>query len=801
MARFKAEDYIQELLGQTNFLPSDTLIDDREIPQAKNCIEFFHEEKFIGNMIPTKLFPRQVEIFIKLFAEYCPRCTDLEYFLGDNPKNPISNHISVNESLDKMFDKIQLLEYGVCPKCGVRKSELYLNNEIDPHTELCLLLGQRSGKSASTSMTESYTLHGFLKTPNLQRTYNLLPSSPFVIPLVAMSFEKAKLLLYNALYEYLTKGNWFKQYHEFIADQQATLGIKEDLCTVKDTFARYRHKNILIAPFGPDKRKLRGNTSISAACLTGDTLINTDKGQFTLRQLTTQNYKSFKIFSDGYMVDILNVKYTGYKECLEITLENNVSIKATLDHPFLRGKIKDSLVQAKDLKIGSCLWYTPYDGLFLPYKVKIKTIRNIGFQNVFNITINSKSHIYAANGILQHNCDEIGWMIGGSENGIKFNADEIYAAINNSLMTAKEAYLKLLAQGYDNLPAPINCNLSSPSSKKDKICRLYEDSKHDRFMYGAHLATWEVNPNLPLDGPTMQALKNKNEKDFWRDFGAVPPNSSSAFFASPEIFKDVYHGVNICKIKKLHHFLRDQEFTYGKLVIPKTETSKPNRILGLDAGFKSNSFAFSIAHIKEEQGKRIPVFDALVEIIPDDQAPLNYSKIYEEVIKPMIEQLNIKLVCTDRWQNLKILSDIENDKKLKCITKQYSVKYSDFLDFRQAVYDNLIEIPKPELSNPEDIERAGNDSYPYGFEDKPVSHFIFQALTVVDMMGKTVTKGEGTTDDIFRSAVLAYSIIMKEDYKKLFAGKIINNNSRAVGAIPGGRTGSSSICAIPSFRR
>ena len=45
MARFKAEDYIQELLGQTNFLPSDTLIDDREIPQAKNCIEFFHDEK------------------------------------------------------------------------------------------------------------------------------------------------------------------------------------------------------------------------------------------------------------------------------------------------------------------------------------------------------------------------------------------------------------------------------------------------------------------------------------------------------------------------------------------------------------------------------------------------------------------------------------------------------------------------------------------------------------------------------------------------------------------------------------
>lgn len=667
MTKFNAEDYITELLGQANYLPPDTQIDDREILEAKNCIEFFHDNKFLGNMLPTGLFPRQAEIFIKLFAEYCPHCTDKDYFFGSNASKGISDKIAVNEPLDKLLDRVQLLEYGVCPKCGASKSQMYLTGELDPHTELTLLLGQRAGKSASTSMVESYTIHKFLKVPNLQRTYNLLPSSPFIIPLVAMSFEKAKLLLYNALYEYLTKGNWFKQYHEFIADQQAKLGIKEELCTIKDTFARYRHKNILIAPFGPDKRKLRGNTSISAAC------------------------------------------------------------------------------------------------------------------------------------------DEIGWMIGGTSDGIKFNADEIYASINNSLMTAKEAYLKLLEKGYNNLPSPINCNLSSPSSKKDKICRLFEDSKHDRFMYGAHLATWEVNPNLPFDGPTMQALRKKNEREFWRDFGAVPPNSSSAFFSSPELFEETYQGTNICKIKKLHHLLRDQEFTYGKLVIPKTEIQKPNRILAMDAGVVNNSFAFAIAHMVETKDLRYPIFDALVEIIPDDQAPLNYSKIYDEVIKPMIEQLNIKMVCTDRWQNLKILSDIENDKKLKCQTKQYSVRYGDFLAFRQDVYDNHIKFPKPELKG-EDIERAGNDSYPYGFEDKPVSHFIFQALTVVDMMGKTVGKGEGLTDDLFRAAVLAHSIIIRDEYKNLFKGSISGGSRGGIGAVPGGSIGNvtgSKIGATPSggFRR
>lgn len=797
---FNAEDYINDLLSQTNFLPPDTQIDDREIPEAKNCIEFFHDSRFLGNMLPTKLFPRQAEIFIKLFSDYCPRCSDMDYLMGSNIEKGISDKIAVNESFDKMFDKIQLLEYGVCPRCGATRSELYLNNEIDPHTELTLLLGQRAGKSASTSMVVSYTIHKFLKVPNLQRTYNLLPSSPFIIPLVAMSFEKAKLLLYNALYEYLTKGNWFKQYHEFIADQQASLGIKEDLCTVKDTFARYRHKNILIAPFGPDKRKLRGNTSISAACLTGDTLINTNNGLLTIKEIT-ENFKQgeYQVFSDGKLSNIIEAKFTGNKECLKITLENGQYIKASLEHPFILG---NSLVKAKDLKINDKLYYEYNLGNYI--EIPISFIEDISIQPVYNLTIDSKSHIYAANGILQHNCDEIGWMIGGTSDGIKFNADEIYASINNSLMTAKEAYLKLLQQGYNNLPPPINCNLSSPSSKKDKICRLYEDSKHDRFMYGAHLATWEVNPNLPLDGPTMQALKRKNEREFWRDFGAVPPNSSSAFFSSPELFEDCYQGNNICKIKKLHHLLRDQEFTYGKLIVPRAESQKPNRILAMDAGVVNNSFAFAIAHIVDTKEFRYPVFDALVEIIPDDQAPLNYSKIYDDVIKPMIEQLNIKLVCTDRWQNLKILSDIENDKKLKCQTKQYSVKYSDFLDFRQAVYDNHVKFPKPELKG-DDIERAGNDSYPYGFEDKPVSHFIFQALTVVDMMGKTVAKGEGLTDDLFRAAVLGYSIILRDEYKNLFKGSLSGGTRGGIGAIPGGNSGgfTSRIGAIPggSFRR
>lgn len=316
---FSASDYIDDLLGQTNYLPPDIFIDDREIPEAKNAYEFFYDPRFIQNCMPPKgLFVRQLQILTNLYAEYCPRCTDMKWF----------ESIDVNESEENFLQKVCLLEYGVCPHCGATKSELYNTGELNVYTQEVGLAGQRSGKSALVSMSMGYTTHKFLKVPNLQRTYNLIPTSPFTMPLVAMSQQKAQENLYNALAAYFEQGNWFKEYTNFLRENQDKYNL--EIFAIKETFTRWRHKNILIMPLGPDKRKLRGNTSL-AGCV-----------------------------------------------------------------------------------------------------------------------------------------DELGWMIAGQEGGIKFDASEIYASLNNSFMTAKEAYLKLVSEGYSNLPAPMLFNISSPSSKKIK---------------------------------------------------------------------------------------------------------------------------------------------------------------------------------------------------------------------------------------------------------------------------------------------------------------------------------------------
>jgi len=520
-------------------------------------------------------------------------------------------------------------------------------------------LNHNSGKSAISSIQLAYIIHRFLKTPNLQKVYKLLPSSPFTIPLVGLSFEKAKELLYNALYKYVTEGNWFIQYAEFLDKESSRMGC-QPLYVIKDTFMRFRHKNILIAPFGPDKRKLRGNTSISSAT------------------------------------------------------------------------------------------------------------------------------------------DEVGWFLKGGIEGIKFDADEIYASVNNSLMTAKESYLRLLSEGYDNLPVPMNINISSPSSKKDKICRLYEDSKHDDYMFGMHLATWEVNPYLPFDGPTMQALLKKHGKNFWRDFGAVPPNSSNAFINDIKLLENcASKRNNICNLEQYSEVVGSKNYTTARISTVIRDNNVANRILALDAGVTHNSFAFAIASL---QGKKV-IFDLLTEVIPSPDAPINYSSVFNNIILKLIEQYNIKMICTDRWQNIKLLSDIENNVNLNCETKTKSVNYGDFEFFKTSLIDNNIVLPKPEIPF-DKIENFATSDYPECYIHYPLAHFYLQALTVVDMQGKTVAKGDGLTDDIFRSAVLAHAVITDNKYCDIFNAPVnvlpkISNRGLCAGA-DGNVIGSCNIGANPN---
>jgi hypothetical protein len=132
----------------------------------------------------------------------------------------------------------------------------------------------------------------------------------------------------------------------------------------------------------------------------------------------------------------------------------------------------------------------------------------------------------------------------------------------------------------------------------------------------------------------------------------------------------------------------------------------------------------------------------------------------------------------------------------------HGYKYSDFENFRDDLYNANMVLPRPEMK-PKELLESGDDGYPGVFSGKPISHFLFQCLTVQDYQGKTVEKGDNTTDDIFRACVLAHSFLVDEDFMEYFEG-LCNANSHARssmgvllnaanGATGSGATGSSNV--------
>lgn len=600
-------------LERSSPLPQDLRIDDGDIPLAKNFMEFTTGVNFLG----IKPFAKQIESGIHLFAEFCPRCSDRKYVFNI-PKRASYEHI---------LERVQLLEHGICPRCKVRKSELYLNEEMKIPVEFAGLVGQRGGKSSGSVMFAAYTTHRYLKLSNASKAFGLLDTDDLQGTFVAQTWEKALKKLYTPLYNYITDKPWFKQYNTMLDHYSNKFG--EKLYNIKTEFASYRVRKLLIQPAGPDKRKLRGDTSFLAIL------------------------------------------------------------------------------------------------------------------------------------------DELGWfdVSEGSEKKVKQNASEIYTALRNSFRTLRSAYYKLLKHGYDNMPPPIFPNISSPSSKRDQMVKNYERSKTSKYIVGFHYSSWEYNPNLS---------KRDFDDDFaadeakaWRDFGAVPPNSSSPFIPGLEdligiIDRKLYNTVLI--FPKIITSANLREMRSGKLRFQNNDQNK--RILAIDAGYNNNSFALVGGFQDENTGR--PIFDTFIELQPTAENPINHNAIYEDIIVPVIERLNIKLLVTDRWQNLKLLHDAEA--QLGIEIEQYSVKYGDFEAVRQDVWENLISIPRPEIPRNK-VEIAGEGDYPGAFIKAPVAHLLYQFITVRDTL-KSVEKGDGVTDDLFRAMVLCHSFITDEEYAEFCIGKI-----------------------------
>lgn len=631
------EQMVEDALSSGFGVPPDLRIDDRDLKLAPNFWSWLTDKRFMAS--DQLLFPKQIEIALHLLGEYCPRCSDNEF----------AHDIPFKIRIDKIWDRVVLLRNGKCPECGVTKSELVEEEELNEYYELAGVAGQRSGKTLLTSFIESYQIHRWVKSPNPQAMYRIMPQQGLMGTYVALTFAQAKENYFDTVRNYLEASPWFRAYHSMLDDYGEKYG--EELYGFKETFIKYNHRNLFFAPSGPNKRTLRGRTRIAAGV------------------------------------------------------------------------------------------------------------------------------------------DEMGWFPWGDDNKdkTKMSGDEVYKALKNSMTTMTSGHARLLKKGNDNIPKPLIVAISSPSEAGDMIMQLYNASEGNRYVYGFKYATWDFNPTLTKDDPTIASAFRLDPVAAMRDYGAEPPMSDRAFITEKNnVARCFGKRGNIVRLKQRVVKSKKtglRQMTGDVNVMPRIRT---NRVLCLDAGIVGNSFAMCTAYYDYLEDK--VVIDGLAEIMSNRQAPTSMSRVYDDVLVPIAEIADCKVAVCDRWQSEKMLGDFENDLDMQPLKE--SLKYGAFSMFRDAVYDNKIKFPKLEL--PEDVIMSASGDYPTRFVDNPVSHLMYQILTVRDKPGKTVEKGSGSEDDLFRTVVLAYWALTNQDIRDMLGHAEPDRMPTVIGMVASGASPGSS---------
>ncbi|QJT70863.1 hypothetical protein GR7B_00065 [Vibrio phage vB_VcorM_GR7B] len=429
-------------------------------------------------------------------------------------------------------------------------------------------------------------------------------------------------------------------------------------------------------------------------------------------------------------------------------------------------------------------------------------------------TLRGATRIFAA-------IDELGWFHHGEDDDDKerTSANEVYTSLSNSLMTVRKSSEIRLMNGMNNIPSGYSMNISSPSSYQDKIMTLVRENENNPRIVTFHGATWEYNPLY--SGPDDFADEySKDFKKADRDFGANPPMSENPFLDNPEHLKAACEQgrKNLVGYEYVAHKANNgQAQRYAKITkIKNLYPSLPRGVMAIDAGYSNNSFSLVAGFVQEKGGKLHPTVHTIVEIAPiRHKNVLNYTKIANEIIYPLIEELNIGLFVADRWNSLKLMHDIEEECGI--YTEQHSLNAQEFAFIYDHITDEetrCITLPKPEIKYDKVIE-TDLDGYPHCFgpgnpttgKAMPVAHLVHQGYTVTENAKGVVDKGPGYTDDNFRALCLFLNYTLDQDYVdmyELLTGDVqkrkiaVGAQGSGNGAVQSGGLGNSKVGAVGS---
>lgn len=399
--------------------------------------------------------------------------------------------------------------------------------------------------------------------------------------------------------------------------------------------------------------------------------------------------------------------------------------------------------------------------------------------------------------------DELGWFHSADDGAPdadreRADANGTYDALDRSLLTLREEVSYLYTRGHNRFLQAFAINISSPSSQGDKINRLVEENKDSDSILALRLPTWEVSPLLPRTSKRITNAYKKNPIEAERDYGANPPLNASVFIIQSEAER-AFTGKNRASLSNVAKNISGMWRQSGALQVSAPQAPCPPTLVSLDAGLTNNSFAITVLNLEtlnvngiESHRINVPV---MLEVQPKKGHMLHYPAIYKFLLKPLMKDFNTRFLFADRWNSIVVLDTAAEDfEGVGLIAKQYSVKYNDFITTRSYLEEDRLILPKLEMPS-DQILRV--DDYPTYFEHKPAAHLLFQMITVRDR-GKTVLKGEGYTDDLFRALVLGVSRILDPKiFEAIKSMTAISTSQRITGAISAGRSGN--LPGMPSI--
>lgn len=624
------EDFdIKELMSQAEDPITGAVrnlkIDDRDLAHAKNYYDYSY--RIIGRDANPP-WARQMWTGLMACGEVCTHCTKKKYLedITSVPKDMDSEYIT---------DVMTLLEYGVCTKCGRHKWDLMKNWGLKNYIQLVGVLGQRSGKSSSSSGSlASYWLHCYLKFPDIATLApkDMQASTELTGTFVSLNFNKAIGVMWTPFKRMIEGSEWFQEFFKILDRAKEQYG--KEFYRTSTLYMSIYYKNMKFYPTGPRSTTLRGDTRIFA--------LLDELGLFKLPK--------------------------GDQE------EDSESEMA--------------------------------------------------------------------------------------------NADEAHKSLMNSLTTIQIIRERLLKEGISSVPASLMASVSSPYSLRDKVMRLLRESRTEegsKYILGINLPTWEANPGMERTSTIIMAAYAANAEKAERDYGANPPTVHSRFVPINAYEHNVF--VNGQNSHNFTYQYEMSEYIYGK--VQRIRTFKYPSVVSIDAGIVNNSFTITGQHYDFETGKTVGT--TVIECMPQEGRKVNFNMLYQHVILPVCKDLNAVALLADQWQGIDILHRIEVDMgnnplgKVRCKAVQYSPKRRDFDAVVSMMTSGNILLP---TIGPEDKQRILDgqiDNYRTEMLNKPVAHLFLQLNTVQDTgVARCPGKGDGYTDDIFRSFVLGISKVHHE---------------------------------------